>query len=362
MSTVCSVGVCATGNHAPEQPGQIDEPGHPGGRPRLAGVRNYQSVPGPEAFARTRSASDHFARRTGLVLRQSGFRFPVRSSTGARTSPAPAQLAFTAARRTGVLRPGRCRGAPCRPSRYRRPSAASPPTSSTPADGPACLVRVGHRHPSAGIIRSGPHTLSVGHGAVRNCLLAATTATWFRPPSSGWARRSPGTGLSCGAGLKHLDHLRADRTRTACASPVGATADDRQVHRFATRNCLTRHFPLSRWRAGPVQTGTIRSAFPGLDDLGACRRRWRYLKDAGYQRSGTHRPASQGSQIFDYWRDPDGRYWWNTSPRRRPDRQHPSNQAGRRFTATPVTGAVGSAGHRQAFFRLQPPTLLTQRN
>lgn len=74
---------------------------------------------------------------------------------------------------------------------------------------------------------------------------------------------------------------------------------------------------------GPAKHRYVHSAYQ-VCDLDALVAGGEYLQDLGYIRSWGIGRHIQGSQLFDYWRDPDG-FWWNTR-RRRHVRQHHGNR------------------------------------
>ena len=87
----------------------------------------------------------------------------------------------------------------------------------------------------------------------------------------------------------------------------------------------------------------VHSAYQ-VADLDALAAGGEYLREHGYHRSWGIGRHIQGSQIFDYWRDPDG-FLVEHFSRRRPVRQHPRARLGPddRVRARPV-GAAGDQG------------------
>ena len=81
-----------------------------------------------------------------------------------------------------------------------------------------------------------------------------------------------------------------------------------------------------------------------VGDLDALAAGGEYLRERGYHRSWGIGRHIQGSQIFDYWRDPDG-FLVEHFSRRRHVRHHPG--AGLGAVHRLRAGAVGTAGHRR---------------
>ncbi len=84
----------------------------------------------------------------------------------------------------------------------------------------------------------------------------------------------------------------------------------------------------------------VHSAYQ-VADLDALAAGGEYLREHGYQRSWGIGRHIQGSQIFDYWRDPDG-FLVEHFSRRRPVRLHPRARLGADDRVRP--GPVGAAG------------------
>ena len=86
----------------------------------------------------------------------------------------------------------------------------------------------------------------------------------------------------------------------------------------------------------------VHSAYQ-VADLDALAAGGEYLREQGYRRSWGIGRHIQGSQIFDYWRDPDGLLVEHFSGRG-PVRQHPGARLGADDGLR--AGPVGTAGHQ----------------
>ena len=86
----------------------------------------------------------------------------------------------------------------------------------------------------------------------------------------------------------------------------------------------------------------VHSAYQ-VADLDALAAGGEYLREQGYHRSWGIGRHIEGSQIFDYWRDPDG-FLVEHFSRRRPVRQHP--RAGLGPDDGVRAGPVGTARHQ----------------
>ena len=93
------------------------------------------------------------------------------------------------------------------------------------------------------------------------------------------------------------------------ARPARTRADD-GVHPLRPGSVPTDHHTLAM--ALRPHTGYVHSAYE-VTDLDALAAGGEYLRERGYFRSWGIGRHIQGSQIFDYWRDPDGS-WSSTSP------------------------------------------------
>ena len=170
------------------------------------------------------------------------------------------------------------------------------------ADPSGLAVRVvANTHPLESMPAQSPHTFNFGH------IVERTNATQ-RPP------RTPATVQRLGhvvlqttkytAALDwYLDHLGlivSDFLYFPGQRDRGPTMSFIRCDRGATP---TDHHTLAM-TLGPTDR-YVHSAFQ-VCDLDALAAGGEHLKDAGYQRSWGIGRHIQGSQIFDYWRDPDG--------------------------------------------------------
>lgn len=156
-------------------------------------------------------------------------------------------------------------------------------------------------HPLSPLPAQAPHTFNLGHDVVR---INATQ----RPP------RVPTT-------VQRLGHVVVQSTRYRAAldwylDTLGLIVSDflyfpGQRERGPTMSFIrcdrgsipTDHHTLAL-ALGPANR-YVHSAYQ-VSDLDALAAGGEYLKDHGYQRSWGIGRHIQGSQIFDYWRDPDG--------------------------------------------------------
>lgn len=206
-------------------------------------------------------------------------------------------LAFAAAEEADVLRLADAVGARVRPLPE---SVGGIAVDLVDPSGLAVRV-VANTHPLAPLPDQSPHTFNFGSAAER---INATQ----RPP------RVPATVQRLGhvvlqstkyrAALDwYLDHLGlivSDFLFFPGQRDRGPTMSFIRCDRGATP---TDHHTLAM-ALGPTNR-YVHSAFQ-VCDLDALAAGGEYLKDAGYQRSWGIGRHIQGSQIFDYWRDPDG--------------------------------------------------------
>lgn len=217
-----------------------------------------------------------------VIIRRGGTRF-----TG---------MAFTAAEDADLLRLADAAGSRVRPL----PESIGGSAVDLVDPGGLPVRVVSGTHPLAPLPAQSPHVLNVGHGIDR------ANATQ-RPP------RVP-------ASVQRLGHvvLQSAKYRAALdwyLDTLGMIVSDFQYFAGQRQRGPTMSFIRCDRGATPSDHHTLAMALGPVNryvhsayqvcDLDALAAGGEYLKDLGYQRSWGIGRHIQGSQIFDYWRDPD---------------------------------------------------------
>ena len=286
----------AQGALAGEHPGRVVEPGGEGARPGVVGVR--EAGPGAGGAVRprvrVRDGAAHRARAAAAGHRRRG---------AVRADP---QGPAVAVRRHGVPRGGPVRrGPPGRRHRADGRGAAGEPGRGR--GGPGRSER-GHGCGSSPI----PHELpalpgqeplswNVGHTVTR------TNATQRPPRAPALVQRLGHVVLQSNRYvqtldwyLQHLGLIVSDFLYYAGQRERGPVMSFIRCDRGVTP---TDHHTLAM-ALGPSNR-YVHSAYQ-VSDLDALAAGGEYLREHGYHRSWGIGRHIQGSQIFDYWRDPDG--------------------------------------------------------